>query len=105
MTDDEGDAGSGALGALEALDDPARSLVQVMRIADETITVADLVDGQQVFTVRPGWPARKAHAELARRGYSQAPVTDVPIGRFVTVADLDTDTATVTNRPIGTSVT
>lgn len=66
-----------------------------MHIADTTISARDLIGNQHLFTVRPGWTAARAQAELMARGFTQAPVTDVPIRRFVTTEALSSNFGTV----------
>ena len=66
-----------------------------MRIADATISAGDLIGDQDLFTVRPGWTRARAQAELEARGFTQAPVTDVPIQRFVTIEGLNSGGETV----------
>lgn len=66
-----------------------------MRIANTTISAGDLIADQHLFTVRPGWATARAQNELASLGFTQAPVTDVPIRRFVTTEDLTAGAGTV----------
>jgi hypothetical protein len=66
-----------------------RSLERLLQIADETITAGDLIRDQELFTLRPGEPTKRAREALQRRGYTWAPVTDVPISRFVSLNSLE----------------
>lgn len=70
-------------------------VADVIHLADRAVSVGDLVAGQTMFAVEPHIPAISAHRELSDLDYRWAPVTDVPIRRFVELADLDGSDASV----------
>lgn len=71
------------------------SFERLLRIADATITAGDLIVDQELFSVRPKAASEGARAELNSEGFDWAPVTDVPIYRYVATSDLTSDVATV----------
>jgi len=52
-------------------------------IADELLTAAELVRGQELMTVRAEVSAAQACAQLDEVGFDVAPITSVPIRQFV----------------------
>lgn len=68
---------------------------RLLRIADATITAGDLIVDQELFSIRPGTPPERARAQLDSKGFDWAPVTDVPIYRYVATSDLTSDVAAV----------
>lgn len=70
---------------------PAHHTVPLLAIGDEALSATDLVRDQQLWAVPATTPAGLAHAQLTTLGYSVAPLTDVPITRFVRRDDLPVD--------------
>src|SRR5690606_37931502 len=55
----------------------------------ESLTVSELVRDQQLWTMSPDLPVSEGHAEMSVRGFDVAPLTEIPIARFVRRGDLD----------------
>lgn len=70
-------------------------LLPVVQLADEIITVGDLVAGQDLFTVTADAPTTEVAHEMRRHDFRWAPVTAVPMTHYVRTGDLEGRTGTV----------
>jgi hypothetical protein len=66
-------------------------LAPLLAIADEALSAADLVRHQHLTTLPVSMPAAAAAARLADLGYQVAPLTEVPIARYVRGVELSGD--------------
>lgn len=65
------------------------TLRSILSLFENSLTVADLVRDQDLFSLDPHLRAERAYDLLAEQGFDQAPVTDAPIRAFVLRHDLE----------------
>lgn len=63
-------------------------IAPLLGIADEALTAADLIRRQRLWALPATMRAGEAFVELTTRGYTVAPLVDVPITRFVRREDV-----------------
>lgn len=70
-------------------------LSYVIGMADEALTVRDLVGRQRLWAVDGSTLARDAAADLQEKNFDVAPVSAVPVERYVTLSELTATSGTV----------